>query len=297
MSGRIDRASAPPARGSEAQFERTFVTPEGVDLRLSIAEAGERATAFVLDVCLCLAALIGLTVLAFAAAGVGQFRALEPVAIVWMLGAFLIRNGYFIGFELSAAAATPGKRRLGLRVASRDGGPLTANAVFARNIMRELEVFVPLVLLFGGGGDGVDAAMRTLALIWASVFLLLPLFNRDRLRAGDLIAGTMVVKSPRPVLESDLAETSARPPELVFAPAQLDAYGVKELHVLEEVLRRRDRKTMAAVRERIGARIGLTTSPDLSDADVLAAYYAGLRGRLETRMLFGHRRRDKHDQP
>ena len=31
--------------------------------------------------------------------------------------------------------------------------------------------------------------------------------------------------------------------------AQLDAYGVKELHVLEDVLRKADRKVMAAVAE------------------------------------------------
>ena len=38
----------------------------------------------------------------------------------------------------------------------------------------------------------------------------------------------------------------------------------------------------------------LTAAP-LSDGDFLAAYYAALRERLEQRLLFGHRRRDKHD--
>jgi len=43
-------------------------------------------------------------------------------------------------------AATPGKRILGIRVAARNGKALTAEAVFARNAMRELEVFLPWLL-------------------------------------------------------------------------------------------------------------------------------------------------------
>jgi hypothetical protein len=75
----------------------------------------------------------------------------------------------------------------------------------------------------------------------------------------------------------------------------VDAYGVKELHVLEEVLRRADRPTMRAVAQRIQGKIGWQ-GEDVSDAQFLAAYYAALRGRLEGRMLFGHRRKDKFDR-
>ena len=34
---------------------------------------------------------------------------------------------------------------------------------------------------------------------------------------------------------------------------------------------------------------------EVDDFDFLSAYYAGLRGRLEARLLMGKRRRDKHD--
>jgi hypothetical protein len=135
-----------------------------------------------------------------------------------------------------------------------------------------------------------------LAVIWSGVFLLFPLFNRDRLRAGDLVAGTMVVKTPRRVLRPDLAEDGVlKMGGGAFTQAQLDAYGVKELHVLEEVLRRGDRRTMAAVARRIRAKIGWPHEAVETDADFLAAYYAGLRGRLEARLLFGRRKTDKFD--
>jgi len=68
------------------------------------------------------------------------------------------------------------------------------------------------------------------------------------------------------------------------------------LHVLEQVLRTRDRKTMSAVADRIRRKIDWTAGEYESDEQFLQAYYAGLRARLEQRMLFGHRRRDKFDK-
>ena len=41
-------------------------------------------------------------------------------AIIWLLGFFLAREAYFIGFELRPNGATPGKRALGLRVRIED---------------------------------------------------------------------------------------------------------------------------------------------------------------------------------
>jgi hypothetical protein len=47
---------------------------------------------------------------------------------------------------------------------------------------------------------------------------------------------------------------------------------------------------------RIKAKIGWEGPSDLPDRTFLNAYYAGLRGRLESRLLFGHRRKDKFDK-
>ena len=66
---------------------------------------------------------------------------------------FLSRYGYFLCFELGPRGATPGKRALGIRVAARGGGRLTAEAVIARNLMRDVEVFIPLIFLLSGIGS------------------------------------------------------------------------------------------------------------------------------------------------
>jgi uncharacterized RDD family membrane protein YckC len=220
--------------------------------------------------------------------------------IVWLLGFFLLRNGYFVLFEFTPRAATPGKRILGLRVAARDGGRLTAEAVFARNAMREIEVFLPLSFLLASGIGAVDPIggwLVLLGLLWTGGFALFPLFNRDRLRVGDFVAGTWVVKSPREKLSIDLldAQQAAAAGRFAFTAEQAGAYGIKELHVLEDVLRRKDAKTMAAVADRIRHKIGWRKTDGEANDAFLAAYYGALRGRLETRLLFGHRRRDKFD--
>ncbi|WP_297691574.1 RDD family protein [Phenylobacterium sp.] len=277
---------------------RPFVTPEGVDLRLAAAAYADRLSAFVLDALIIVGVLIGFTILAFVAAW--GFRNVtigaDGAFIIWLLGAFLLRNGYFIAFEVGPHAATPGKRLVGLRVIARDGGRLTADAVVARNVMRELEIFLPASFLLARG-QGVDAELIGLGgVVWSGVFVLFPLFNRDRLRLGDVAAGTMVVKAPKVTLPPELVAERAVD-DLVFSEAQVDAYGIKELQVLEQVLRRGDRRTMADVARRIRVKIAWDGPTDIPDRSFLSAYYAALRARLEARALFGHRRQDKFDRP
>jgi hypothetical protein len=174
----------------------------------------------------------------------------------------------------------------------RDGGPLTAEAIFARNAMRELEIFLPLSFL-AASGRALDAWVVLLGIVWCAVFVFFPLLNRDRLRIGDLVAGTWVVCVPDSNLTIDLAATRAND-GLQFSEEALNAYGIKELNVLEDVLRRRDPEIMKAVAARIREKIAMP--PGTADAEFLGAYYTALRGRLESRLLFGRRRRDKHDK-
>lgn len=275
---------------------RRLVTPEGVDLRLELATPGERAGAFMIDVAILVGVLIAASILAGIVAAYSGLEGLETVAVIWLLAFFLLRNGYFIAFELRAAGATPGKRALGLRVATRDGGRLTANAVVARNAMREIEIFLPLTFLFAGPREQVDAVIVMLGLLWSGIFLFFPLFNRDRLRVGDLVAGTWVIKAPKHRLAPDMAEDRIAPGPYGFGAEQLDAYGVMELQVLEDVLRQADRAVMKAVAQRIRVKIGWTAVDDETDRAFLNAYYTALRRRLEQGLLFGKRRKDKHDR-
>ena len=275
---------------------RELVTPEGVDLRLRVGAYAERFSALLLDFLILGGVMAVLSIAMLIVAAVTKVEWMNQVLfIVWMLGMFIGRNFYFFWFEAQPRAATPGKRAMGLRVIAADGGQLTADAVFARNAMREIEVFLPLTFFFAQG-QGVDAALIGLGAIWSGVFVVFPLFNRDRRRLGDIAAGTLVVKAPKRLLQPDLADTERTASVgLAFSAPQLDAYGIRELHVLEDVIRAGDRKAMAEVSARIRAKIGWEGPADVADRTFLNAYYAALRGRLESRLLFGRRRKDKFD--
>ncbi|MBE7217643.1 MAG: RDD family protein [Caulobacteraceae bacterium] len=281
------------APSAEPGLLRRFVTPEGVDLRLVLGSAGQRLAAFLLDALILLATVFAFS-LACLFAGVAIRQA--SLFVIWTLGFFALRNGYFLYWELRPRAATPGKRAMGLRVASRDGGRLRADAVFARNAMREVELFLPLTFL--GMSFAQGAWLVGLAGIgWSAGLLLLPLFNRDRLRAGDLIAGTWVVRQPRRGLLRDMAETGeALAERFRFTSAQLDAYGEMELHVLEEVVRQRQPAMVKDVAARIRRKIGWAPAEGERDLDFLDAFYAAQRRTLERGLLFGARRKDKHDR-
>ena len=55
--------------------ERTLITPEGVDLRLKIADAGQRASAFLLDLAIIVGVLIyGLAAFALRAVTLSEIK-------------------------------------------------------------------------------------------------------------------------------------------------------------------------------------------------------------------------------
>ena len=271
-------------------LRRSFVTPEGVDLRLELGGAGARAAAFLLDAVFMLIVLI----VASIAIGLIAFAAKsELMIILWLLGFFVLRNGWFILFEIGGRGATPGKMALGLRVVARDGAPLTGAAVIARNAMREIEIFLPLSFLgYQASQDAADAFLVIFALLWSGIFLIFPLLNRDRLRVGDLVGGTWVVRTSRTRLADDIgaAETIARP-RRSFSDAALDLYGVYELQTLEEVLRLGRPEALATVASAVRYKAGIADDGD--DVGFLTDYYRALCARLERGMMLGRRRDNK----
>ena len=297
--------SVPAAMAAHAADRREILTPEGVPLHVYLAARGDRAVALLIDLIAMFAAIAIIVLLA--ALGFG-FSSAVGGGWIWslvLLTWFLIRSFYFVYFELRWQGATPGKRAMGLRVIDRQGGQLRTEAVFARNLMREIEVFIPIQMLlmaqFGGGWADM------LALVWAGIFVLMPFFNKDRLRAGDIVAGTWVVWAPKGTLQADLAGETPRPSaassDYPFTATQLGVYGIFELQTLETVLRKSgpdSLETQAAVCDRIRRKVGWTPPAHGQKVDpraFLEAFYAALRAHLETRMLFGVRRESKHDGP
>lgn len=292
------------ARETTDRRARTLDTPEGLALPLTVASRSARAGALLLDLVMVFTGLL-LFLILLAAIGISISSlhlgmkgkpAANLVGVLIILLLFLSRYGYFLWFELGPRGATPGKRMMGIRVAARplsgnSATRLTAEAVIARNLLRDVEVFLPLFFLLGGGERAGVAGLA--AFLWILVFLLVPLLNRDHLRAGDIVAGTWVVEAPRVKLPDAISLSPDRSREYRFGDAELAVYGEHELQVLEGVLRQGNRQAMREVMEAICRKIGWQAGAG-DEREFLEAFYAALRAHLERGMRFGQRKADKN---
>jgi uncharacterized RDD family membrane protein YckC len=272
-------------------LRRSFITPEGVDLRLELGSAGARAGAFMIDAMIIVGVLVAMTiVLALLGVAGGD----EAVMVLWLIGFFILRNGWFILFEMGGRGATPGKRLMDLRVVARDGARLTGPAVMARNAMREIEVFLPLSFLGAQAAEGTaDTFLVIFSLLWSGIFLFFPLFNRDRLRIGDMVAGTWVVRTQKANLSFDLVGSTPTA-RRTFSDAALSLYGIYELQTLEDVLRGGQADAIATVARIIRDKAGIADEGD--DYGFLSDYYAALCNKLEAQLMVGRRRENKLEQ-
>ncbi len=294
--------SAPVDHNERGRLARQIATPEGVPITATLASRGERAIAFGIDLGIIFVSLAILWVLLILQGGIFDGFALAATLLV----SFAVRSFYFAFFELRWRGATPGKRMLNLRVVDREGGPLVPAAVLGRNLMREVEVFLPLSFLLMPNQSGDQDWAVTLAFLWIGLFGLLPLFNRDNMRAGDLVAGTWVIVIPKQALLRDLATAHVQKSDAEeayrFTQVQLEIYGVYELQVLEEVLRDAGPRSAAnrqAVAESIQKKIGFQPPAGVAFEPVkfLESFYKAQRKRLESDIVVrGRRRKSKHDR-
>lgn len=301
-------------------------TPERVPLTFELAPLGSRLAAVTIDVVIVFiaVAIVGAIASALASPSSGElFGDIEVddatlfVESIVQLAVFFLWNFYFIFTELRWQGRTIGKRVCGLRVIARDGGPLSSGLVFARNLTRDIEMLLPLMALVYPQLLGLESGWALLVCwIWLGILALMPLFNRHRARVGDLIAGTLVVSAPREALLADLVSTGGGAqggPSRAGAPGddpwgftteQLDLYGIHELQILEDVLRRYpdevDHDLLETIAAKIRAKLDWSPPPELAatgrDRDThafLRAFYAAQRARLEHKMLFGKRQERK----
>jgi uncharacterized RDD family membrane protein YckC len=178
LARNLIRIPAAPARQSSVDRDQLrILESNGVESRLEIAGAGSRSYAFVIDwhirLLLALAWLCAawLLVKAFAAPPelfTNGSRMLGLVAVTPAIGIYLL---YHPLLEILMRGSTPGKRRAGVRIVTRQGRTPSLGALLIRNVMRLVDS-LPLFYVVG---------------------LASCLITAQRVRLGDLAAGTLLV--------------------------------------------------------------------------------------------------------
>jgi uncharacterized RDD family membrane protein YckC len=149
----------------------------GVDVALDIAGVGSRSYAFVIDwhirLLLALGWFCGAWLL-FKTLGVALPSMDAKSRLPWtieLVPALVIYLFYHPVLEVLMRGRTPGKRRAGVRIVTRQGGTPSLGALLLRNLFRLLDS-LPFLYLVG----------------LASCFI-----TEQRVRIGDLAAGTLLV--------------------------------------------------------------------------------------------------------
>lgn len=159
-------ATSFPARDP---FVTSVVTPEAVLLQFRTAGLGSRMMALALD----LMVQVGLLVVMFVVLGFAGGGSATVAVVVATLSVFLVLFGYPALLESLWDGRTLGKRALGLRVVTTEGGPVRFRHAAIRAVFYLLDLWIP-----PGGLTGLTAALLT----------------RRGQRVGDLAAGTIVVR-------------------------------------------------------------------------------------------------------
>lgn len=148
----------------------------GVDMTLKVAGPGTRSYAFIIDwhvrVLAVLAwALAGVLLRQEVPAAAGGKVASNPIMIALMVGAGLTYFLYHPVLELTMRGRTPGKRIAGARIVTVEGEMPGTGALLLRNLFRLIDS-LPALYLVG---------------------LVCCLVTRQRVRIGDMTAGTVLV--------------------------------------------------------------------------------------------------------
>lgn len=226
--------------------DQGVVTPEAVRLELATATVGSRGVAFLLDLVV-LSTITALLSVATAMLDVDLGSAPVPgwlgVSVLVVAG-LAVLLGYPVGFETVWHGRTPGKAALGLRVVTREGGPIGFRHAMVRAVFGLLELL---------------GTVGALAIVTAMI-------NPRGQRLGDLVAGTLVLRE-RSAAGPARAVDFAPPAGLEEYAARLDLgrVGGRDYQSVRTLLLRFDELTPQA-RARLARQLAVALEPRVRPA-------------------------------
>ncbi len=218
-----------PLSGSVADRLDTIAavdSPEQIRFEYRVAGPARRALAYLVDLLIKAAVLIGLGFLLMLG-GFDYDQLTGWTTGLYALVAFSLEWGYNVLFESLTGGRTPGKRAMRLRVVKEGGHPINFMDALLRNLLRAAD-FLPNAYAVGVAVMGFDPHFR---------------------RLGDLVAGTMVVVEERSSLgRSVQLNPPPSPQELALIPASA-RLRPDEREALDVFVRRLDRLSTARADE------------------------------------------------
>ena len=217
------------------QAGRGIVTPQGVVLDLEVAGIGYRTASRFIDLVALLALILGVAALVF------RFFDSTAANISFLIFVFVSFFGYPVVAETYWRGLTLGKKMLGLRIVTLEGGPIGFREAFIRSLFQLIDI----------GTLGIAALLSALST------------DRSQ-RLGDLAAGTFAIRDQQSI---------AHVPAVAFTPPMGTEAMVASLDVSK--LRPEQERVIRSFLLRVGE---LSGASRLSLGDRLAASTAELLG-------------------
>lgn len=159
----------------------TIATPEGLELRYTLAGAGSRFIAELVDVALRVLVLMAIVVI------LALIHSGTLSIIVLSISSLLAWFAYDVVFEVWGGGRTPGKRWSGLRVVKAGGAPVSVGPSAVRTLLRLIDEWLTLGIV------GMLCIMGT----------------RQNQRLGDVAAATVVIRERRGEADAVAVEISS----------------------------------------------------------------------------------------
>ena len=252
----------------------TIVTPEHVELTFELAGVGSRFIALVLDTLLTAAVFTIISLACYFIAIITPDMVRGNVSpwlfAIFTLVTFALIAGYNIYFEAVKNGQTPGKRAVGIRVIRDTGHPVDFRSALLRNLMRIVD------MLPGAYTVGFITMFAS------------PQYRR----LGDMVAGTLVVKTHPKALqafnhtqETESVDETARLPESVYP--NLSAITRDDYRAVRHLLDRRselDENIVSSLATNMAYSLAVKLNADTADIGDPILFLQGLGAEWEKRV-------------
>lgn len=204
-----------------------IATPFNIDIEFEVAEFHKRFLAYLIDFIVLVFYMFSMLYLLFGTFSVGE-GSYGFVFIIVLLPMLL----YTLITELAMGGQTLGKKILGIKVVSLDGGEATLGQYLLRWFMRFYEWgFIIFSLFWGNGFFGF-----MLLILGGVTSIIVMIMSAKSQRLGDLVAGTVVVNTKSKLTVHDTIFQHVRQEDYKVSFPEVMRLSDRDINTIKNVL-------------------------------------------------------------
>lgn len=201
-------------------------TPFNIDIEFDLAEFHKRLLAYIIDFVILVLYGLSMVYLWYGAFEVGEGGTGFVILVVLIPMLF-----YSMLSELLMGGQTAGKKILGIKVVSLEGGEPTLGQIMLRAFMRFYEWGFIIFTLFWGSSAGIG-----FLLIGGITSIIIMVISQKGQRLGDIVAGTVVVNTKTSLTVDDTIFMHVRQTDYIVTFPEVMRLSDRDINTVMNVL-------------------------------------------------------------